>query len=86
MTTTARNFARLAALPALGHVWHVAGEVIVTAALGFVDTTDADTIEHAPTDPGYSYSPDAHAKPAPTATGGRNGHHGPQHIADLLNR
>jgi hypothetical protein len=67
----------------LGHVWHVAGEVIVTAALGFIDTTDADTTETGPTDPCYSHSPDTHAKPARTATGGR---HGPQHIANLLNR
>jgi hypothetical protein len=85
VTTIARKFARFVAVPPLGHVWHVAGEVIVTAALGFVDTADADTTERVPTDPGYSYSPDTHAKPA-TATGGRHGHHGPQHIANLLNR
>jgi len=84
MTTNARNFARLVAVPALGHVWHVAGEVIVAAALGLGDTADTDTHEQSPTDPGYSY-PDTSAKPAPSTAAGKRGHRGPQDIANLLN-
>ena len=83
MTTKARNFARLVAVPAMGHVWHVAGEVIVAAALGLGEAADPDTGEQSPTDPGYSY-PDAAAKPAPTTAAGKRGHHGPQHIANML--
>jgi hypothetical protein len=76
MTTIARNFARLVAVPAM----------IGAAALGLAGMANAATTEQAPTGPGYSYSPDTYAKPAPTATPGRHGHHGPQHIANLLNR
>ena len=76
MTTTARNFARFVAVPAM----------IGAAALGLAGMANAATTGQAQTGPGYSYSPDTYAKPAPSATPGWHGHHGPQHIANLLNR
>ncbi|MDT5326887.1 MAG: hypothetical protein QOF25_4039 [Mycobacterium sp.] len=77
MTTIARNFARFVAVPAM----------IGAAALGLAAMANATTTgEQTPTGPGYSYSPDTYAKPAPTATPGWHGHHGPQHIANLQNR
>ena len=36
-----------------------------------------------PTGPGYSYSPQVKAHPAPSATPGWRAHHGAHHIADL---
>ena len=39
-----------------------------------------------PTGPGYSYSPDTYAKPAPTAKPGWHGNHGPARITNLQNR
>lgn len=76
MTTIARNFARYIAVPAM----------IGGAALGLAGMANAATTGQAPTGPGYSYSPDTYAKPAPTATPGWHNHHGPQHIANLLDR
>jgi hypothetical protein len=76
MTTIARNLVRLVAVPAM----------IGGAALGLAGMANATTTGQAPTGPGYSYSPDTYAKPAPTATPGWHNHHGPQHIANLLNR
>ena len=76
MTTIAHNVARFVAVPAM----------IGAAALGLAGMANAATTGQAPTGPGYSYSPDTYAKAAPTATPGWHGHHGPQHIASLLNR
>jgi hypothetical protein len=79
MTTIARNFARFVAVPAM----------IGAAALGLAGMANATataTGGQTPTGPGYSYSPDTYAKPAPTAKPGWHNHHGPQHIANLQNR
>jgi hypothetical protein len=67
---------RLVALPILS-----AG-IIGTAGLGFAGMANAATSTQ-PTGPGYSYSPDTLAKPAPTATPGWRAHHGAHHVADL---
>jgi hypothetical protein len=74
MTTIARNFARYIAVPAM----------IGGAALGLAGLANATTTAQAPTGPGYSYSPDTYAKPAPTATPGWHNNHGPARIAHLL--
>ena len=74
MTTITRNFARYIAVPAM----------IGGAALGLAGMANAATNGQAPTGPGYSYSPDTHAKPAPTAKPGWHGNHGPARIAHLL--
>jgi cobalamin-dependent methionine synthase I len=72
MTTIARNFARYIAVPAM----------IGGAALGLAGMANATA--QAPTGPGYSYSPDTYAKPAPTAQPGWHNNHGPARIAHLL--
>jgi hypothetical protein len=74
MTTIARNFARYIAVPAM----------IGGAALGLAGMANATA--QAPTGPGYSYSPDTYAKPAPSAIPGWHGNHGPARIAHLQNR
>ncbi len=77
MTTITATIARTIAIPA----------IIGGAALGLAGMANATTIGgQTPTGPGYSYSPDTYAHPAPTATPGWHGHHGAQHIADLLDR
>ena len=73
------TIARLAALPILS-----AG-IIGAAALGLAGTANAATSTQ-PTGPGYSYSPDTKAQPAPSATPGWRAHHGAHHIADLQNQ
>jgi hypothetical protein len=40
----------------------------------------------APTGPGYSYSPQTHATPAPTVGPGWHDNHGPAYIAHLTGR
>jgi len=74
MTTIARNFARYIAVPAM----------IGGAALGLAGMANATTTGQAPTGPGYSYSPDTYAKPAPSAVPGWHNNHGPARIAHLL--
>jgi hypothetical protein len=74
MATIARNFARYIAVPAM----------IGGAALGLAGMANATA--QAPTGPGYSYSPDTYAKPAPSAIPGWHGNHGPARIAHLQNR
>ncbi|MCU1699666.1 MAG: hypothetical protein JWR34_5729 [Mycobacterium sp.] len=74
MTTIARNFARYIAVPAM----------IGGAALGLAGMANATTNGQAPTGPGYSYSPDTYAKPAPSAIPGWHNNHGPARIAHLL--
>jgi len=78
MTTIARNFARYCTLSA------VAAGTIGAAALGLAGMANATA--QAPTGPGYSYSPDTHAKPAPSANPGWHNNHGPARIAHLQNR
>jgi hypothetical protein len=74
MTTIARNFARFVAVPAM----------IGAAALGLAGMANATTTGgQTPTGPGYSYSPDTYAKPAPTAKPGWHNNHGPARIAHL---
>ena len=81
MTTMARNFARYIALPAM------AAGTIGAAALGLAGMANAATTGgQAPTGPGYSYSPDTYAKPAPTAKPGWHNNHGPARIDNLQNR
>ncbi|MDT5066799.1 MAG: hypothetical protein QOK02_2954 [Mycobacterium sp.] len=80
MTITANNLTRYCTLSV------VAAGTIGAAALGLAGMANAATTGQAPTGPGYSYSPDTYAKPAPTATPGWHNHHGPQHIANLLDR
>ena len=75
MTTIARKVARFIAVPA----------IIGGAALGLAGMANATT-STTPTGPGYSYSPGTYAKPAPTATPGWHGHHGPARIANLQNQ
>jgi hypothetical protein len=60
--------------------------LIGAGALGLAGTAAAATTSTAPTGPGYSYSPDTHAHPAPTMQPGWHGHHGPAKIAALQNR
>ncbi|MDT5364243.1 MAG: hypothetical protein QOC69_6005 [Mycobacterium sp.] len=74
MTTIARNFARYIAVPVM----------IGGAALGLAGMANAATTGQAPSGPGYSYSPDTYAKPAPTAQPGWHNNHGPARIAHLL--
>ncbi|MDT5069063.1 MAG: hypothetical protein QOK02_5218 [Mycobacterium sp.] len=76
MTTIARNFARFVAVPA----------IIGGAALGLAGMASASTTAQAPSGPGYSYSPAVKAHPAPTATPGWYGNHGPARIANLSQR
>ena len=80
MTTIARNFARYIALPAM------AAGTIGAAALGLAGMANAATTGQSPTGPGYSYSPDTYAKPAPSAKPGWHGNHGPARIANLQTR
>jgi hypothetical protein len=72
------NFARCCTLSA------VAAFMIGGAALGLAGMASAATSGQAPTGPGYSYSPDTYAKPAPTAQPGWHNNHGPARIAHLL--
>ena len=76
MTTIARTFA-LSAL---------AAGTIGAAALGLAGMANAATSGQAPTGPGYSYSPDTYAKPAPNALPGWHNNHGPAYIAHLQGR
>ena len=73
MSTIARTIARYIAVPAM----------IGGAALGLAGMANATTGQAA-TGPGYSYSPDTYAKPAPTAQPGWHNNHGPARIAHLL--
>jgi hypothetical protein len=76
MTSFARNFARFVAVPA----------VIGGAALGLAGMAAANpaapttTVAPAPTGPGYQYSPEHYATPAPTQAPGWQSHHGPNHM------
>jgi hypothetical protein len=76
--TTIANTARVITLSA------VAAGTIGAAALGLAGMANAATNGQAPTGPGYSYSPDTYATPAPTALPGWHGNHGPARIAHLL--
>ncbi|QNJ95916.1 hypothetical protein HZU40_05790 [Mycolicibacterium fluoranthenivorans] len=60
--------------------------LIGAGALGLAGTAAAATTSTAPTGPGYSYSPDTYAHPAPTAKPGWHNNHGPARIANLANQ
>ena len=62
--------------------------IIGAGALGLAGTASAATqlATQAPTGPGYSYSPEVKAHPAPSAKPGWHGHHGPARIAALEGR
>ncbi|MGH3581919.1 MAG: hypothetical protein ACRDUB_10055 [Mycobacterium sp.] len=58
--------------------------IIGAGALGLAGTAAAAT--QTPIGPGYSYSPEVKAHPAPTAKPGWHNNHGPARIANLQNR
>jgi hypothetical protein len=70
------NIIRTAAIATLS-----AGAVSA-AALGLAGTASAQTA--APTGPGYSYSPQVKAQPAPNAQPGHRWHVGAHHLAVLV--
>jgi hypothetical protein len=81
MTKTTRRPALVLALPI------VSAGIIGGAALGLAGMANAAaTGGQTPTGPGYSYSPGTYAKPAPTQVPGWHNHHGPQHVANLMQR
>jgi hypothetical protein len=53
------------------------------AALGLAGAANAAATGQAPSGPGYSYSPQTLAHPAPTVGPGWHGNHGPAYIAHL---
>jgi hypothetical protein len=59
----------------------VTAGIIGAGALGLAGTAAAAT--QAPVGPGYSYSPEVKAHPAPTAKPGWHNNHGPARIANL---
>src|ERR1700709_1222788 len=61
----------------------MAAGTIGAAALGLAGMANAATTGQTPTGPGYSYSPDTYAKPAPTGKPGWHNHHGPARLATL---
>lgn len=63
----------------------VTAGIIGAGALGLAGTAAAATTSTAPTGPGYSFSPDTYAHPAPTAKPGWHNNHGPARIANLQN-
>jgi hypothetical protein len=72
------KIARIVALPI------VSAGILGGAALGLAGMANAQTVgSQAPTGPGYSYSPQTHAHPAPTAKPGWHNNHGPAYIAHL---
>ncbi|MCV7252240.1 hypothetical protein H7J86_08690 [Mycobacterium hackensackense] len=64
----------------------VTAGILGAGALGLAGTAAAATTTTAPSGPGYSYSPDTYAHPAPTAMPGWHNNHGPARIAHLQNR
>ncbi|WP_235683495.1 MULTISPECIES: hypothetical protein [Mycobacteriaceae] len=64
----------------------VTAGIIGAGALGLAGTAAAATTAQAPTGPGYSYSPEVKAHPAPTMAPGWHAHHGAARIAVLQNR
>ncbi len=62
--------------------------ILGAGAFGLAGTASAATqlATQAPTGPGYSYSPEVKAHPAPTAKPGWHNNHGPARIANLQNR
>ena len=73
MNTT--RIAHLIALPL------VSAGILGGAALGLAGMASAATTQ--PTGPGYSYSPEVKAQPAPNAQAGHRWHKGVHHIAVL---
>lgn len=76
MTSIAHDLARFVAVPA----------IIGAAALGLAGLANATpgpaapTTTTAPRGPGYQYSPDTYASPAPSQLPGWQKHHGPNHM------
>jgi hypothetical protein len=75
-TNIARTFGRYIALPV------ISSGLIGGAALGVAGMANAATTTE-PHGPGYSYSPDVKANPAPEAQPGWHGHHGVWHVENL---
>jgi hypothetical protein len=61
----------------------VSAGIIGGAALGMAGMASASTTAQ-PTGPGYSYSPVVKAHPAPQALPGWHGHHGVNHIEQVV--
>lgn len=64
----------------------VTAGIIGAGALGLAGTAAAATTAQGPAGPGYSYSPEVKAHPAPTMAPGWHHHHGPARVAVLQNR
>ena len=64
----------------------VTAGIIGAGALGLAGTAAAATTAQAPTGPGYSFSPETKAHPAPQQTPGARNHTGAHHIAALQNQ
>ncbi len=65
----------------------VTATMIGGAALGLAGVASAaPTTTTTPQGPGYSYSPDTYATPAPTAKPGWHDNHGPAYIAHLTGK
>ncbi|OFJ54863.1 hypothetical protein [Mycolicibacterium grossiae] len=80
MTTTARYFILpTLALPVLALAISGAAALVAT---GIANASTGPGGQD-PTGPGYSYSPQTHAHPAPSAKPGWHGNHGPAYIAHL---
>jgi hypothetical protein len=72
------SIARLIALPI------VSAGIIGGAALGLAGMANAQTVGgQEPTGPGYSFSPQTHAHPAPTVKPGWHNNPGPAYIAHI---
>jgi hypothetical protein len=76
-TNITRTFAHYFALPI------VSAGIIGGAALGMAGMASAAT-QTQPSGPGYSYSPNVKAHPAPQAQPGWHGHHGVNHIEHVV--
>ena len=62
----------------------ITATIVGGAALGLAGVANAQSIGgQSPTGPGYSYSPDTYATPAPNALPGWHNNHGPAYIAHL---
>jgi hypothetical protein len=76
MTTTTARIARTITLPL------ISAGILGGAALGLAGMASAATVTE-PSGPGYSYSPEVHAQPAPNAEPGKRAHKGVYHLSVL---
>ena len=78
MSNLARNLVRFIAAPAIvgGAALGLAGMASATPS----HSAPTTTVAPAPVGPGYQYSPEHYATPAPTQGPGWQNHHGPNHM------